>query len=394
VTSADLVDSEPPADRRPPGPLHGLRVIDCATVIAGPSCARYLADFGADVIKVERPPEGDTVRRMGWDDPRDGVSLAWKVWNRNKRTIVLDLKDETGREQLLRLVERSHVFVENLRPGKLEALGLGPDVLLARNPRLVITRVTGFGQTGPYARRAGFATTAEAMAGWAAISGEPGGAPLLPPLALTDEITGLAAALATMIALHSGVGQVVDVNLVESLFQVLGPLMSAYHATGALQGRMGSAIPNSIPRGVWQAADGRWVAVSSSADSVAARVMRLIGLGDDPRLTTLRGREAHRTEIDDALTVFIGSRPADEVVRAFEQAEAAAAVVMDMADIAQDPHFQARDAVVEVEGVRMQGLIARLSATPGSVRWVGRPLGADTADVLSQLDLPERPSLD
>lgn len=391
--AGDATSSSAPAEQAQAevGPLHDLRVIDCATVIAGPSCAKYLADFGADVIKVERPPDGDTVRRMGWNDPRDGVSLAWKVWNRNKRTILLDLKDEAAREQLLRLVERSDVFIENLRPGKLEALGLGPDVLLARNPRLVITRVTGFGQTGPYARRAGFATTAEAMAGWASISGEAGGSPLLPPIALTDEITGLSAALATMVALHSGVGQVVDVNLIESLFQVLGPLMSVYHATGGLQGRMGSALPNSIPRGVWQAADGRWVAVSSSADSVAGRVMRLIGLGEDPRLATLSGREAQRARIDAALAAFIGARPADDVVRAFEEAEAAAAIVLDMADISRDPHFLARDAIVDVEGVRMQNVVARLSATPGSVRWVGRPLGADTADVLRELDEPDEP---
>ena len=371
-----------------PGPLHDLRVLDLATVVAGPSCARYLGDFGADVIKVERPPDGDTTRRMGYIDPADGVSLAWKVWNRSKRTIALDLKAADGRQTLLRLVETADVVVENLRPGKLEALDLGPDVLLERNPRLVVTRVSGFGQTGPYAGRAGFATTAEAMGGWAAICGEAGGPPLLPPIALTDEIAGLAAAYATMVALHSGVGQVVDVNLLESMVQFLGPLVAAYHATGFLQGRIGSALPHSIPRGVWPAADGRWVALSSSSDSVAARVVALVGLDGDERLRTLEGRAAQREVLDAALAAFIAARPADEVVAAFERAEAAAAIVLDVAGLLEDPHLQARGAFVDVDGVRMQGLVAALSATPGRVRAVGRPLGADTAEVLAELDHP------
>jgi crotonobetainyl-CoA:carnitine CoA-transferase CaiB-like acyl-CoA transferase len=277
------------------------------------------------------------------------------------------------------------VVVENLRPGKLEALGLGPDVLLDRQPRLVVTRITGFGQTGPYAGRPGFATTAEAMAGWAAICGEADGPPQLPPIALTDEICGLAAAFATMVALRSGVGQVVDANLLESMFQFLGPLPAAYHASGFQQGRMGSALPHSIPRGVWPTADGRWVALSSSSDSVAARVMGVVGLGDDERLRTLEGREAHRGLIDAAVADFIGTRSAPDVIAAFERAEAAAALVLDQADIAVDPHFAARGALVEVDGVHQQGVIAQLSATPGAVRWAGRPLGADTDTVLSEL---------
>jgi crotonobetainyl-CoA:carnitine CoA-transferase CaiB-like acyl-CoA transferase len=182
-------------------PLRDVRVVDVSTVLAGPNCARYLADFGADVIKVERP-DGDSLRRMAWRDPRDGEGLWWKLVNRNKRTIALDLKDDGDRGVLLRLLDEAHVLVENFRPGTLERLGLGPDLLLARNPALVVTRVTGFGQDGPYAQRPGFATVAEAMSGFAALNGEPGGAPLPPPIALTDEVTGLAAAFATMVALH------------------------------------------------------------------------------------------------------------------------------------------------------------------------------------------------
>jgi crotonobetainyl-CoA:carnitine CoA-transferase CaiB-like acyl-CoA transferase len=362
---------------RPPGPLADLKVIDCATVLAGPSCARYLADFGADVIKVERPDGGDTTRRMGWVDPRDGVSLMWKMVGRGKRTVVLDLKDDDDRETMLRLCDEADVLVENFRPGTLERLGLGPDVLLARNPRLVITRVTGFGQDGPYAGRPGFATIAEAMSGFAAVNGEPDGGPLLPPIALTDEVTGLTAAFATMVALHSGVGQVVDVNLLESLFQLMGPVISAYLLTGYEQPRLGSGIPYSVPRGTYRTADDQWVAISASADSVAERVMALLGLAGDERFATFEGRVEHREEIDAALAAWIAARPMEEVLRVFEEAHAAAAPVMGMADIARDPHYAARGAIVDVDGVPMQGLVARLSATPGHIRWAGKPLGAD-----------------
>ena len=360
-----------------PGPLSGIRVLDLATVIAGPGAARYLADYGADVLKIERPGTGDSTRGMGVPDPRDGTSLYWKIVSRNKRCATLDLKSAEDRDRLLDLVEDAHVLVENFRPGTLERLGLGPDVLLARNPSLVITRVTGFGQDGPYAARAGFATIAEAMSGFAALNGEPEGGPLLPPIALTDEITALVAAFATMTALWSGVGQVVDVSLLESLFQCMGPLASAYATTGYLQPRLGSGIPYSVPRGTWRCRDDRWVAVSTSAESVAARVMELIGFGDRADLLTFNGRIAARDEIDARMAEWCGARTLDEVLAAFEEAEAAAAPVYDMADIAADPHYAARGSIADVGGVSMQGLVARLSATPGRLRWPGRTLGAD-----------------
>jgi crotonobetainyl-CoA:carnitine CoA-transferase CaiB-like acyl-CoA transferase len=359
------------------GPLADLRVLDLATVVAGPGAARYLADFGADVLKIERPGTGDSTRGMGLPHPVDGTSLYWKLLARNKRCATLDLKDAADRDRLLALVEEAHVFVENFRPGTLERLGLGPDVLLARNPRLVITRVTGFGQDGPYAGRAGFATLAEAMSGFAAINGEPDGGPLLPPIALTDEVTAMAAAFATMAALWSGVGQVVDVNLLESLYQCMGPLPGAYAALGYLQPRLGSGIPYSVPRGTWQCADGQWVAVSTSAESVAARVMQLIGFGDRDDLATFTGRIAARAEIDQRMAEWCAVRPLGEVLAEFEAAEAAAAPIYDMAGAATDPHFVARGTTIEVDGVAMPGLLARLSATPGEVRWAGRPLGAD-----------------
>jgi crotonobetainyl-CoA:carnitine CoA-transferase CaiB-like acyl-CoA transferase len=360
-----------------PGPLADIRVLDLATVVAGPGAARYLADFGADVLKIERPGVGDSTRTLGLPDPRDGTSAYWKVVGRNKRCATLDLKSEAGRDALLDLVADAHVVVENFRPGVMERLGLGPDVLLGRNPRLVVCRVTAFGQDGPYAQRPGFATLAEAMSGFAAINGEADGGPLLPPIALTDEVTALAAAFAVMVALHSGVGQVVDVTLLESLLQCMGPLLPAYGLTGFLQQRAGSSLPYSVPRGTWRCKDGRWVAVSASAETVGRRVMELIGLGEREDLQSFGGRIAARDEIDARMAAFCGERSVDEVVAAFDAAHAAAAPVYDMADVFADPQLAARDAIVEADGVPMQGLVARLSRTPGKVRWAGRPLGAD-----------------
>ena len=361
-------------------PLSDLRVIDLSTVIAGPSVARYLADFGADVIKVERP-DGDTLRNIAWRDPRDGAGLWWKVVNRNKRFVALDLKTDTDRDVLLRLVADADALIENFRPGALERLGLGPDVLHARNARLVITRVTGFGQRGPYAGRPGFASIAEAMSGYAAIAGEPGGPPLLPPIALTDEVAGLVGAFATMVALHSGVGQVVDVNLMASLFQLMGPLISVYRLTGELQPRLGAGIPYTVPRGTYRCADGEWVAISTSSDSVAGRVMRLLGVHEDPRFSTFPGRVEHRAELDALVAAWVGARPMAVVIEEFTAAEAAVAPVMDMAAISADPHVDATGMIADVEGTPMQGLVAQLSVTPGRLRWVGRPIDADGDDI-------------
>jgi crotonobetainyl-CoA:carnitine CoA-transferase CaiB-like acyl-CoA transferase len=358
-------------------PLAGIRVLDLATVIAGPGAARYFADYGADVLKIERPGSGDSTRGMGVPDPADGTSLYWKLVARGKRCAVLDLKTDDGRDTVLRLVEDAHVVIENFRPGTLERLGLGPDVLLERNPKLVILRVTGFGQDGPYAGRPGFATIAEAMSGCASLNGEPDGGPLLPPIALTDEVTAMAGAFATMVALWSGEGQVVDVNLLESLFQCMGPLPAAFATTGYLQPRLGSGIPYSVPRGTWPCSDGGWIAVSTSAETVAARVMDLIGFGDRADLHTFNGRIAARDEIDERMSEFCAARTQAEVLSLFEEAHAAAAPIYDMADIAADPHYAARHAIVEIDGIPMQGLIARLSATPGAIRWPGRALGAD-----------------
>jgi crotonobetainyl-CoA:carnitine CoA-transferase CaiB-like acyl-CoA transferase len=362
-------------------PLHDLRVLDLSTVLAGPNCARYLADFGADVIKVERPDGGDSLRNMAWRDPRDGEGLWWKLVNRNKRTVALDLKSVDDLGVLRRLVAEANVLIENFRPGTLERLGIGPDVLHEWNPSLVITRVTGFGQTGPYRNRPGFATIAESMSGLAAISGEPDGQPLLPAIALTDEVTGVVAAFATLVALRSGVGQVVDVSLLESLFQLMGPLISLYELTGELQPRLGAGLPYSVPRGTYRCSDGRWIGVSTSSDTVAARVLQLLGVGDDARFTTFAARMENREALEAVMVTWCAERTQEEVMSAFTEAEAAIGPVMTMADISADPHYAARQAIAQVDGTPMQGLIAKLSATPGALRWQGRPIDADGDEI-------------
>jgi crotonobetainyl-CoA:carnitine CoA-transferase CaiB-like acyl-CoA transferase len=365
-------------------PLSDIRVVDISTVLAGPNCARYLADFGADVIKVERPDTADSLRGMAWRDPRDGEGLWWKLVNRNKRNIALDLKDESERAIFLRLVDEAHVLVENFRPGTLERLNLSPDMLHGRNPKLVIVRISGFGQDGPYASRPGFASIAESMAGLAAVSGEPNGPPMLPAIALTDEVTGITAAFATMVALHSGVGQVVDVNLLTTVFQLMGPVISLYKLSGELQPRLGSGLPYSVPRGVYQCSDTKWVGVSTSSDSVAARVMEVLGVGDDARFSTFAGRMNNRELLEQLMIDWCAARSRDEVVATLAAAEAAVGPVFDMADIATDEHYAARQMIPIVGSTPMQGLIAQLSKTPGVLGWEGRTLDADREDILKR----------
>lgn len=368
--------------------LEGLRVVDLATVLAGPAAAKYLADFGADVIKVEAPA-GDGTRRMGWMPPEGGDAYMWQTVGRGKRSVVLDLKTEAGLDAARTLIDHADVLIENFRPGTLERLGLDPEHLLARNPRLVILRVTGFGQTGPYRSQPGFASIAEAMSGFAGLSGEPDGAPLLPPIALTDELTGIVGAFAVMVALHhrdrTGEGQVVDINLLESILQVMGPLPAAYASLGYLQPRLGAGIPYTVPRGTFECSDGVWIAISASAESVANRVLELLGVADDPRFRTFTDRAEHRDELNALVRGWCAARTSDDALAAFAAAEAAAARVYSIADVVADPHLREREALVEVDGVLMAAPVARLMATPGEIRHAGRPLGADTEAVLAAL---------
>lgn len=374
-------------DDAPSGPLAGIRVVEMATVVAGPGIGRYFADYGADVVKIE-PPGGDSTRRMGWGDPDDD-SFFWKLIARNKRTSTIDLRDPEGLRRATELISGADLLVENMRPGKLESLGLAPDTLRAENPRLVVVRVSGFGQTGPYAGKPGFATLAEALSGLSAITGEADGPPLLPPIAITDELTAVVGAFASLVALRhadrTGEGQDVDVNLLESMFQMMGPLVSAFAHQGYLQPRLGSGIPYSVPRGTYRCRDGRWVAISSSADSVARRVLGLLGHGDDERFATFGDRLRNRDELEALMAEWVGERDFDVVVSEFERVDAAIAPILDMRDIFTDPHFAARDSIIDVDGITMQGLVARFSRTPGSVRHAGRP---ESTEEVEWLDRP------
>jgi formyl-CoA transferase len=373
------------------GPLAGLRVIDAATLFAGPVIASLLGDFGADVIKIEHP-SGDALRKNGYQ--KDGVPLWWKVVNRNKRCITLNLK--TGGDIFKKLVTTADVLIENFRPGTLESWGLGWEVLSRLNPRLVMVRVTGFGQTGPYKDKPGFGTLAEAISGFAHITGQPDGPPTLPPFGLADGIAAQYGAFATMFALYerdakgSAQGQFIDLSLYEPIFALLGYQPTLYDQLGIVQGRTGNRSINNAPRNAYRTAEGWWVALSASAPSIVKRVLTLTGGPDvaaDPRFQTAADRVKHAEEIDAIVGGWIGRHSLDEVMCAFEECEGAIAPVYDIAQIFADPHYQARGDIVDVPdeelgSVKMQNAFPFLSRTPGFVRHAGPPLGFHNGEVL------------
>jgi crotonobetainyl-CoA:carnitine CoA-transferase CaiB-like acyl-CoA transferase len=383
------------------GPLHGIRVLDIATVIGGPGTAARLGDFGADVIKVEHPDYGDTTRSLGWKV--HGTTLWWKLIGRNKRPVTLRLSDPRGRDILLRLAETADVLVESFRPETLERWGLGPEVLLERNPRLVILRVSGFGQTGPYARRPGFGTLAEAISGYVHITGEPEGPPVLPPVALADEVAAILGAYAVMVALfrrdrQGGTGQVIDLALFESLFGLTGPVAAAYDRLGLVWGRHGNRLPYVAPRNAYRTGDDRWVAVSGTSQSVAERIFRAIGrpeLARDPRFATNEARVQNVEELDAIIEEWTRAHSLQEVMAAFEAHEAAASPIYDIQQIDSDLQYRARGTVVRVEDdelgeVLLPDVQPRFSETPGSIRHPGLPLGSANRDVfLEELGLSE-----
>jgi crotonobetainyl-CoA:carnitine CoA-transferase CaiB-like acyl-CoA transferase len=381
-------------------PLEGLRVLDVATVIGGPGAATRLGDFGADVIKVEHPVTGDTTRAFGWRVA--GVALWWKHLSRNKRPVTLKLSDPRGRDLLLRLVETADVLIESFRPGTLERWGLGPEELLGRNPRLVVLRISGFGQTGPYARRPGFGTLAESLSGFVHMNGEADGRPLLPPIALADEVAALLGAFAVMVALHhrerSGTGQVIDQSLFEGLFGLTGPLALAFDRLGLVTGRHGGRLPYVAPRNSYRTGDQRWVALSGTSQSVADRIFAAIErpeLAGDPRFATNEARLDHVEELDAILAEWIGAHTLQEVMAAFEAHEAAASPIYDVQQIFADMQFRARGTMVRVEDEDLGDVILpevqpRLSETPGRHRHAGLALGAANREVLvGELGLSE-----
>ena len=390
----DEPSDDPTARPSPQGPLAGLRVLDAATLFAGPLAATLLADFGAEVIKIEHP-RGDPVRYHG--HRKNGVPLWWKMVGRNKQAVTLNLSSERGQDMMRRLAAKADVLIEGFRPGTLERWKLAPEALLEINPRLVIARVTGFGQFGPCSPRPGFGTLAEAMSGFAAITGEPDGAPTLPPFGLADGIAALATSSAIMFALReaekTGHGQVIDLAIIEPILTILGPQPIWYDQLGIKQERRGNRSVNNAPRNTYRTRDGRWVAISTSAQSIAERVMRLVGhpeVIDEPWFASGAERAQHADELDRVVGGWIAERDLEEVVAAFEQAQAAVAPIYDIEDIFQDPQFQALETLKavpddELGSVKMQNVMFRLSQTPGEIRWAGRRLGQDNAAVYSNL---------
>jgi len=376
-------------------PLDGLRVIDASTLFAGPMAAMHLGDMGAEVIKVEHPTRPDPARGHG--PSKDGQNLWWKTLGRNKRTVAIDLHTGDGRDAFLRLAGTADVVIENFRPGTLERWGLGYEELSAENPGLVLARVTGFGQIGPYRSRPGFGTLAEAMSGFAAATGEPDGPPTLPPFGLADGIASLATAYAIMTALHArgrdGRGQVVDVAIIEPILAMLGPQITRWDQLATVQPRTGNRSTNNAPRNTYRTADGSWVAVSTSAQSIAERVMALVGRPDlaaEPWFASGSSRAEHADELDDAVGGWIAQHTREEVVAAFEQAQAAVAPVYDPSDIVADPQFQALGTIhrihdPELGDMAMQGPLFRLSRDESRIAFSGRAHAADTDDVLESL---------
>jgi crotonobetainyl-CoA:carnitine CoA-transferase CaiB-like acyl-CoA transferase len=378
------------------GPLNGVRVLDISTVYAAPITAMLLGDYGADVIKVEHP-RGDPARSHGAN--KDGHGLWWKVISRNKRCVTLNLGIPEGQRILRDLVVDADVLVENFRPGVLEKWGLGPEELHALNPGLIMLRVTGFGQTGPYARRRAFGTLAEAMSGFAHQTGDEDGPPTLPPFGLADGVTGIAGAFAVMTALYhratpegNGRGQVIDLSLLEPLVGILGPGPTAFDQLGAVPGRQGNRSPNNAPRNAYLTRDDRWVAISASATSVAERVMRLVGRPDiveQPWFASAGERSRNGDLLDEAVAKWIAARPLTEVTEEFERAGAALAPIYDVAQLMNDPHVMARETITTVDDedlgpVKMQNLMFRMARTPGSIRFPGRRLGQDNEQVYGQ----------
>ncbi len=380
-------------DEEAAGPLAGVRVLDLTRLVAGNMLTLQLADMGADVVKIEPAGKGDPLR--AWTEA--GVEAFWTIYCRNKKSLAINFRAAGAAEVLLRLVERAHVLVENFRPGRMEEMGLAPDVLHARNPKLVMVRVSGFGQTGPYRERPGFGSLVEAMSGFASRNGFPDRLPLLPPLALADMIAGLQGAYATMVALREvelkgGKGQVLDISLFEPILSTLGPEAYTYQLTGKVRERVGNRSNTSAPRDIYATRDGGAIALSASIQAMAERLFRVIGREDmitDPRFRTNADRVRNRDEVNDIVAVWIGDRDRDEVLAIFAKAGVTGAPIYDVSDIITDPHVRAREVLIELSDdetgtVLHHNIHPRLAGTPGTFRLPAPKLGQHTEELLAQ----------
>jgi crotonobetainyl-CoA:carnitine CoA-transferase CaiB-like acyl-CoA transferase len=380
-------------DPAAPATLAGIRVLDLSRLVAGNMLSLQLADHGAEVIKIEDPVKGDPLR--AWHV--EGLSLHWKLYARNKKSLALDLRAEDGKAVLRDLAAQSQVLIENYRPGTLERMGLGPDALHARNPKLVIVRISGFGQDGPYRDRPGFGTLVEAMSGFAARNGFADRPPVLPPLALADMIAGLYGAYGVMVALRHaeqhGIGQVIDLPLLDPIISVLGPEAATYRTTGKKPERTGSRSLTSSPRNTFRTKDGRWIAISASIQAMAERLFACVGRPDmtkDPRFRTNDDRVRNVEESEAPVAAFIAERTLDDAMAAFNAAEVTATAVYEIDQLLDDPHVQARGVIVEAPdaeagSMMMHAVIPRLSATPGALRHPAPALGEHSRSILASI---------
>ncbi len=377
------------------GPLAGIRVLELGQLIAGPFAGTILAYFGAEVIKVEPPGKGDPIRY--WREVRDGTSLWWRSIARNKKCITCNLRSGEGRNLVRRLAASSDVVIENFRPGTVERWGLGPDDLKADNPGLVYARISGYGQTGPYASRPGFASACEGVGGLRYINGFPGDAPVRPNLSLGDTLAGLHAALGIVLALlqrerGNGRGQAVDVAIYEAVFNMLEAVVPEYDGAGVVREPSGSTLTGIVPTNTYRCADGRFVVIGGNGDSIYQRLMRAAGrtdLAEDPRLATNAGRVANEAEIDNALSQWAATLDSNELLRILEAAQVPSGPIYSVADMMADPHFQYRELFerVEIDGkpLAIPAIIPKLQETPGSTRWPGPAIGAHNAEVYGEL---------
>jgi crotonobetainyl-CoA:carnitine CoA-transferase CaiB-like acyl-CoA transferase len=379
------------------GPLHGIRVLELGSLIAGPYASALLAQFGADVIKVEPPDGGDPLRE--WRKLHsDGTSFWWYSQSRNKKSVTLDLKHDEARELVRRLVRNSDIVIENFRPGTLERWGLGWEQLSAINPRLVMVRVSGYGQTGPYRERPGFAAIAECMGGLRYTSGYPDRPPVRVGVSLGDTLASLYGTIGALLALHhvrgnAGKGQYVDVALYESVFAIMESLVPEYSAQGFVRERSGASLPGISPSNTYVCGDGQYVAIAGNGDGIFSRLMGAIGRNDlaqDPALATNTGRVQHNDRLDAAIAAWTGSQPLAGVLSKLERAEVPAGRVYTAADISKDPHYRARNMIEQhtlPDGtpVELPGIVPKLSETPGRTSWVGPLLGQHTAEVLASV---------
>jgi crotonobetainyl-CoA:carnitine CoA-transferase CaiB-like acyl-CoA transferase len=378
------------------GALSGVRVVELGTLIAGPFAARLLAEFGAEVIKIEQPESGDPLRK--WRRLHKNTSLWWYLQSRNKKSVTVDMRREEGQEIVRRLLKDADILIENFRPGTLEKWGLGPDDLLKENPGLVIVRISGFGQNGPYAARPGFGSVGEALGGIRYTTGESGGAPVRAGISLGDSVASLHAVMGALVGLHrvrsgKGGGQVVDVSLVESVFNLMESTLPEFSLYGDVRERTGSRLPGIVPSGTYKSADGAWIVVAGNGDSIFRRLMTAIGrddLGADPALQTNDQRVAQEALLESAIAQWVAAHPAAHVLATLEAADVPVSRIYSIADIAQDPQFRARGVLAPAtlpDGteVLMPGIVPQLSQTPGRVNWLGPQLGAHTEDVVEAL---------